>query len=198
MGALPAMPLAMMETMSLVEVSPSTLSMLKVSAVTVVSARLSATEEMAASVVRKHSMVAMLGAIMPLPLAMPPSLHVLPPRGKRTATSLETVSVVMMASAARVPPAGVSSSESASLPKFFWKGSSVMGWPITPVEATITSSAFTPMYCSTREHMPSAISMPLALQVLALPLLQMTACAMPFSTCFCVTRMGAPLTRFCV
>ena len=149
---------------------------------------------MAASVVRKQSMVAMLGAIMPLPLEMPPSLHILPPRGKRTATSLETVSVVMMASAARVPPAGVSSSES----KFFSNGSSVMGWPITPVEATMTSSAFTPMYFSTSAHMPSAISTPLALQVLALPLLQMTACAMPFSTCFCVTRIGAPLTRFCV
>lgn len=43
----------------------------------------------------------------------------------------------------------------------------------------MTSSAFTPMYFSTSAHMPSAISTPLALQVLALPLLQMTACAMP-------------------
>ena len=40
--------------------------------------------------------------------------------------------------------------------------------------------------------------MPSALQVLALPLLQMTARARPFSRCFFVTSRGAPLTRFVV
>ena len=82
---------------------------------------------MSASVVRKHSMVAMLGQIMPEPLEMPPSLHSLPPRLKRTATCLATVSVVIMASAARVPPVGVSSRESASLPMLRSKGSRLMG-----------------------------------------------------------------------
>ena len=54
-------------------------------------------------------------------------------------------------------------------------GSSDSGWPMTPVEATTTSAAGTPVYCSTRAHMPSAISTPSALQVLALPLLHTTA-----------------------
>ena len=197
-SALPALPLARMLTMSLVEVSPSTESMLKVSGTTVDRARWSATGAMDASVVKKQSMVAMLGQIMPEPLEMPPSLHVLPPRVKRTATSLATVSVVMIASAACVPPAGVAASASASLPMPAAKGSRVMGWPITPVDATMTSPAFTPVYCSTRAHMPSAISTPFALQVFAFPLLQMMACAVPFATCALVTAIGAPFTRFCV
>ena len=44
----------------------------------------------------------------------------------------------------------------------------------------------------------SAISMPLALQVLALPLLQMMACALPSARCCFVTTSGAPLTRLVV
>ena len=58
---LPAMPLASTVTMSLVEVSPSTLTILKVSAMSLLSAFCSRAGEMAASVVMKTSMVAMLG-----------------------------------------------------------------------------------------------------------------------------------------
>ena len=47
-------------------------------------------------------------------------------------------------------------------------------------------------------HIASAISTPFALQVFALPLLHTTACAIPFSTFFFVTAIGAPLTRFVV
>ena len=61
MGALPAMPLARMTTMSLVEVSPSTLTMLKVLCTSVLRAFCSSSLLMAASVVRNTSMVAMLG-----------------------------------------------------------------------------------------------------------------------------------------
>ena len=39
---------------------------------------------------------------------------------------------------------------------------------------------------------------PSALQVLALPELQRNAFAWPSFRCACVTRMGAPLTLFCV
>ena len=46
--------------------------------------------------------------------------------------------------------------------------------------------------------MPSAISMPSALQVLALPELQITARALPSAICALVTVRGAPLTRFVV
>ena len=47
-------------------------------------------------------------------------------------------------------------------------------------------------------HMRQAFASPSALQVFALPLLQITACARPSARFFCVTRIGAPLTRFCV
>ena len=56
-----AMPFAMMETISFVEVSPSTLTMLKVSSTASLSAFCSMGVVIAASVVRKPSMVAMLG-----------------------------------------------------------------------------------------------------------------------------------------
>ena len=62
---------------------------------------------MAQSVVRKHSMVPMLGWIMPEPLAMPPIRTVLPPITVSTASSFLTVSVVMMAWAAASLPAAV-------------------------------------------------------------------------------------------
>lgn len=88
----------------MVEVSPSTDIMLKVSLTTSPSAAFSSSASTAASVVRKHSMVAILGAIMPLPLAMPPRVQIAPPSGKVTAASFFTVSVVMMASAAKEPP----------------------------------------------------------------------------------------------
>ena len=54
-------------------------------------------------------------------------------------------------------------------------GCSESGWPITPVEATATSSSRMPVYSRTSAHMPSAISMPFALQVFALPLFTITA-----------------------
>ena len=59
--------------------------------------------EITASVVRKASMVHMLGWIMPDPLAMPPSVTVFPPISSSTASSFSQVSVVMMALAAAVP-----------------------------------------------------------------------------------------------
>ena len=71
-SALPARPLARIVTMSLVEVSPSTLIMLKVVWMSPESAFCSIGALTAASVVRKTSMVAILGWIMPLPLAIPP------------------------------------------------------------------------------------------------------------------------------
>ena len=60
--------------------------------------------EMAQSVVMKHSMVPMLGWIMPEPLAMPPRVTVCR-RSLSTAISFFMVSVVMMAVAAASEPA---------------------------------------------------------------------------------------------
>ena len=151
---------------------------------------------MAASVVRKTSIVAMFGWIMPLPFAMPPSRQVAPPASNSTAISLSSVSVVMMPSAAARPPSADSPAASAGMPSAMGAISSF--WPMTPVEATITSSARMPSCSAASAHIRSAISMPFALQVLALPLLQITACATPFSRCAFVTVSGAPLTRFVV
>ena len=76
--------------MSLVDVSPSTVMELKVYQQTRRSISCKTGCSMATSVVRKPSMVAMFGAIMPDPLAMAPSRAVLPPSsGISTATLLQ-------------------------------------------------------------------------------------------------------------
>ena len=99
-SVLPASPFASTATMSFVDVSPSTLTMLNVSLTSPVSAACSIGALMAQSVVRKTSMVARFGWIMPEPLAMPPIVQVLPPAVNCTAISFGCVSVVMMPSAA--------------------------------------------------------------------------------------------------
>ena len=127
----------------------------------------------AASVVRKTSMVAILGWIMPLPLAMPPRWQSFPPSSNSTATSFFFVSVVMMALQASPLPSGESSATSGGIPDAM--GAMGSGCPMTPVEATTTSFAAIPSASARRLLMVSAISMPSALQVLAFPLLQITA-----------------------
>ena len=148
--------------------------MLKVSFTSSDSAFCSMSGEIAASVVMKTSIVAIFGWIMPEPLAMPPIWATLPPSSNSKAASLGTVSVVMMASSAS---AWFFPSPAASAGKPFSMGSSVICSPMTPVEATMTSDAATFAYCAASFAIPSAISMPFALQVLALPELQTTAWA---------------------
>ena len=73
------------------------------------------------------------------------------------------------------------------------------GTPITPVEATKTSSAFTFNAFPQRTVIFFAFSKPsLPVQVLALPLLIMMACAHLLLKCFLVISSGAPLTLFFV
>lgn len=88
---------------------------------------------------------------------------------------MTTVSVVMIASAAaRLFSAPLPNPEtSASIPCEM--GSRESFCPMTPVEATTTSSAEIPQCFSTSAHIFSAISTPSALQVFALPLLTITA-----------------------
>ena len=62
----------------------------------------------------------------------------------------------------------------------------------------MTSCAFTPTASAARVHIARAISRPLSLQVLALPLLQITAWAIPSDRFSFVTVSGAPLTRLVV
>ena len=138
----------------------------------------------------------MLGWIMPLPLEMPPICTDLPPISTSAAASLAMVSVVMMAVAAPVEPFGLRTFTSPGMPASI--GSRGRVWPMTPVEATTTSWGSIPRAWAVSWHMAWAFSTPSALQVLALPELQITALAKPFSMFFLVTRIGAPLTRFCV
>ena len=75
---------------------------------------------------------------MPEPLAMPPIWHSTPSHSNAKACSFFTVSVVMMASAAEALPLSLSCAAQAGMP--LSKGVRVICWPITPVEAMITSS----------------------------------------------------------
>ncbi len=99
----PLAPDASANSESFVEHSPSTVMALNVSRADSVSARFSRGGAICASVVRKPSMVAMLGSIMPDPLAVPPIRN--DPRAVLTVTacSLGNGSVVMMARAAAPP-----------------------------------------------------------------------------------------------
>ena len=88
----------------------------------------------------------------------------------------------MIASAAAVAVRADRPAASAGMPAAI--GSMSSGWPMTPVEATTTSSVgHAERICARAAHIASAISMPLALQVLALPLLQTIAWRMPSARC---------------
>ena len=143
-------------------------------------------------------MVAMLGAIMPLPLPMAPTVQVLPPSWNWMAYSFLWVSVVMMAVAASALPSAVAASLAAAAGMPAAKGSITMGWPMTPVEAGSTSSAGMPRAWPTRRQHSSARSTPLAAQVLALPLFTRMAWAQPSARWARSTLMGAPQTLLVV
>ena len=192
-SGLPAAPFAKMAKVSLVEVSPSMEIMLKVASVTWWMAFCSMAGLMAQSVVTKHSMVAMLGWIMPLPLEMPPTFTALPPSSTWAAASLGRVSVVIMAVAAPREPSGLRDFASAGTP---WAmGSMGSTWPMTPVEATTTSWGEIPKAWAAKSHMAWAFSTPSALQVLALPELQITAWAKPFFQVFLRHQDGRALDQ---
>ncbi len=89
-----------------------------------------------ASVVRKPSMVAMFGSIIPEPLAVPPTVNV--PRGVFTVTacSLGNGSVVMIARAITPPCPRSSAAAAARMPGTTL--SILRPTPITPVDATST------------------------------------------------------------
>src|SRR5208283_667839 len=69
--SLPAMPFAIIKTVSLVDISPSTVIILKDSSTALLSALSSAERSMLASVIIKQSIVAISGHIIPAPLHMP-------------------------------------------------------------------------------------------------------------------------------
>jgi hypothetical protein len=75
----PAAPLASATAQSFVEVSPSTVMRFRLSPTALTSARRSSAGATVASVVKKASIVARFGAIMPAPFAMPPTWQLTPP-----------------------------------------------------------------------------------------------------------------------
>jgi hypothetical protein len=90
-------------------------------------------------VVITTSIVASAGASMPAPLAIPPTVQPAP----SCTACLATVSVVMIACAAALPPSSASSAPAAFTPASS-RGVSSSG-PINPVEQTRTSRAEIPV-----------------------------------------------------
>ena len=82
----------------------------------VFSSRCSSECSIRASVVKKASSVAMLGAIMPAPFAMPPTRTVSPSSVNSAKASFGRVSVVMIARAASPPAPAESAGASAATP----------------------------------------------------------------------------------
>ena len=105
-GAPRAAPVAKTSNVSEVEVSPSTVTALKRVDDGLGQDRLQAGAAIGASVNTKDSIVAMSGAIMPAPLAMPLIVTVAPPIFACAVATFGNVSVVMIALAASSKRAG--------------------------------------------------------------------------------------------
>ena len=157
--------------MSLVDVQPSTDIELKESRTAMRSRSASGPGSTAASVVRKASMVAMSGASMPAPLAMPATAKV----GRSTSTSLRPESVVRMPWAASAAASAESDRAATRVGMPDSIGAMGSGTPMRPVEQTRIRSSATPRPEATREHIRSASARPRApVAALAFPLLTTT------------------------
>ena len=137
----PARPEAMRTTVSLVEVQPSTVIELNESRTAIRSRSASGPGSTAASVVRKANMVAMSGASMPAPLAMPATVKVglLDQHLLGAGVGGEDAGGRLAAAAAADPErAATSGGMPASI------GPMGSGMPISPVEHTRICSVGTP------------------------------------------------------
>ena len=103
------MPVAKASRVSEVDVSPSMVTALNVSATASLSRLCSTAGAIGASVKTNDSMVAMSGAIMPAPLAMPQMVTGVAPSRTMAAAPFGNVSVVMiaLAAASQAPGAAV-------------------------------------------------------------------------------------------
>ena len=116
--------------------SPSTVTALKLPATPCLSKSWSTRDEIGASVKTKESIVAMSGAIMPAPFAMPQMVTGAAPIRAMAAAPFGNVSVVMMAFAASCQALGAALAISRSMTVANLVASS--GSPITPVDARNT------------------------------------------------------------
>jgi hypothetical protein len=140
-------------------------------------------------------MVAMLGASMPAPLAMPATTK----PARSTSISLRPESVVKMPWAASAPASGAAerAATRSGIPARI--GSMGNGMPISPVEQTSTSSAPTPSSSAVWLHSAAASSRPRSpVAALALPLEIRTAAARPPLALMCARLIwtGAAQARF--
>src|SRR6202035_5919208 len=101
-----AVPVARASSVSDVEVSPSMVTALKVSSTLLLSSDCRAPAAIGASVNTKANIVAMSGAIMPAPLAMPLIVTVALPSFTGAVATLGKVSAGMIAFAALIPALG--------------------------------------------------------------------------------------------
>src|ERR1700729_719699 len=163
-----AAPVANASNVSDVEVSPSMVTALKVSSTPFFSSDCSAPAAIGTSVNTNASMVAISGAIMPAPLAMPLIVTLALPSFTVAVATLGKVSVVMIALAAFIHPSGAACS--ASVPSTPSNLVASSGSPITPVEARNTSAV----------PQPSALAAILAVSAVdCRPVLPVKALALP-------------------
>ena len=163
-----AAPVANASSVSDVEVSPSTVTALNVSSTPAFSSDCSAECEIGASVNTNESMVAMSGAIMPEPLAMPLMVTVALPSFAVDVATFGKVSVVMIAFAAAIQPSGAAFC--ASVPSTPSNLLASSGSPITPVEARNTSSGLQPAALAAIDAVSVVACLPvLPVKALALP-----------------------------
>ncbi|CAI8205158.1 MAG: Uncharacterised protein [SAR116 cluster bacterium] len=166
------------KTLSLVEVSLSTVMALKLRRGAVASKICRMGAGRAASVATKPSMVAIFGAIMPDPLAMPAMVTGVSPIMQLALAPFANVSVVMMAEAASCHEAlscltNVSNSAA--------RMAASSGSPITPVEATMMASGAQPRERASAVVDSEMVCLPAApVKALALPALtRMAEMAVP-------------------
>ena len=169
-GAFAAWLVAMTMNESLVDVSPSMVTRLNEPSASSSASWCITDWSTRASVVRKPSMVAMLGRIMPAPLLMPVMVISAPPTLAWALKALGTVSVVMMPSAARAQWSGAASAMAAGRPASMRSTGS--GSMMTPVEngstcagSILRSAASAALVCRARAR-PSSPVPALALPVL--------------------------------
>src|SRR5262245_17845214 len=126
----------------------------------------------------KASMVAMSGAIMPEPLAMPLRVTVTPPRRALRVAALGKVSVVMMARAASAQASALRPAKRDG--KALTMGAGLSGSPMTPVEAWKISLGRHLAWPATALASAVTVFTPaLPVKALALPELTMRARALP-------------------
>ena len=151
-----------------------------------------------ASVATKASIVAMFGAIMPAPLAMPVMVMGTPSISARRDAPFGTVSVVMIARAAANHACSASAARhSGSAATILSTGSGSM---MTPVEKGSTASGAQPTSFATAAHVARASARPRSpVPALALPALT-TSARTDSARARCSRQIvtGAAQKRFCV